>query len=65
MPADGPKSQNLRQGPISRKAKRVNHAEPDRTTMAQSFQRTCPPDAHRLFLRSRPTPELRGAGGQN
>ena len=32
--------------------------------MAQSFQRTCPPDAPRLFLRSRPTPELSGAAGK-
>ena len=45
-------------GPISRKAKRGNHAEPNRTTMAQSYQRTCPPDEPLLFLRSRPTPEL-------
>jgi len=30
-------------GPIPRKAKRGNHAEPNRTTMAQSFRRTCRP----------------------
>ena len=42
-------------GPIPRKAKRGNHAEPNRTTMAQSYQRTCPPDALLLFLRLRPT----------
>jgi len=51
--------------PISRRAKRGNHAEQDRTTMAQSYRRTCPPDALLPFLRSRPTPELRGAGGRN
>ena len=28
-------------GPIPRKAKRGNHAEQNRTTMAQSFRRTC------------------------
>ena len=63
--ASGPKSQNLRRGPISRNAKRGNHAEPNRTTMAHSYQRTCLPDALLLFLRLRPTPELRGAGGRN
>jgi len=37
-------------GPISRKAKRGNHAEPNRTTMAQSFRRTCRPTSPCSFF---------------
>ena len=49
-------------GPISRKAKRGNHAEQD--NHGPKFPANLPPDEPLLFLRSRPTPELRGAGGR-
>jgi len=50
-------------GPISREAKRGNHAEQD--NHGPKFPANLPPDEPLLFLRLRPTPELRGAGGQN